>query len=118
MIEEMTAEQLFCWLAYAEVEPFGEERADVRSGVATAGLANIVIAAAGGKKMLKPSDFMPNFKPVQVQSAQFKPSGPKRRITSEEEWKRLMAPLDQIAKEYLEKKQRQLEKQQRHQVRQ
>lgn len=52
---------LMCeWMEYARRKPFGEERADLRSGIIAATIAN---ANRGkGSKRFKPSDFMPQFK--------------------------------------------------------
>jgi hypothetical protein len=45
------------WKAYAALEPFGEARADLRSGIVAATLANI--HRAKKTKAFKPHDFMP-----------------------------------------------------------
>lgn len=47
------------WIAYANLEPFGEERADFRTGIMASTVAN-VNRAKGGKEY-KPEDFMPDF---------------------------------------------------------
>lgn len=46
------------WMAYAQLEPFGEERADLRAGIVAAAASN-----AGGVRgaPAKPRDFMPDF---------------------------------------------------------
>lgn len=41
------------WLAYAELEPFGDERADLRAGI----IASSAVNVWGGKS--RPLDFMP-----------------------------------------------------------
>lgn len=56
--------QLFTeWMAYAEMEPFGEERADMRMAIETAALGNILYQLHTGKHdaPLKVEDFMPKF---------------------------------------------------------
>lgn len=32
MMERMSAEEFFGWMAYADIEPFGEDREDLRAG--------------------------------------------------------------------------------------
>jgi len=59
MLDGLTQEQLFEWMAYGQVEPFGEERADLRSAIIACVFAN---AHRGkGQKAFKVSDFMPKF---------------------------------------------------------
>lgn len=56
--------QLFAeWMAYAELEPFGEERADLRMAIETASLGNIIYQVWTGKReaIFKAEDFMPKF---------------------------------------------------------
>jgi len=60
MLEEMTSLQLSEWMAYNEIEPFGEEREDLRMGILASTMANI--NRSSGKKPYKPRDFMPVFK--------------------------------------------------------
>lgn len=102
-LDEISWEQFQEWMYYKQIEPFGEERADVRSGVAAAGIASIVAAAAGvpgGKIKFKPMDFMPQFKPAAA-STVVVPK--KKRITTEAEWRRYMAPTDEIVRKYQER---------------
>ncbi len=62
MLAEMTSQQFAEWLAYSRLEPWGEERADLRMGIVAQTIAN----ANRGKnqKPYKPQDFMPSFEPV------------------------------------------------------
>lgn len=46
------------WQAYYQLEPFGEEVADLRHGVATAVLANVNRNAQARPQPYKPSDFI------------------------------------------------------------
>jgi hypothetical protein len=46
-------------MAYFQIEPHGEERADYRAGLITSTIANIV--RKKGSKPHKPEDFMPKF---------------------------------------------------------
>ena len=56
MLEALTWQQLLGWLAYYEVEPFGEERADYRIGILTAAVHNAL--RRQGSRPYKPTDFM------------------------------------------------------------
>jgi len=47
------------WQAYERVEPFGEARADLRSGIVASVMANTW--RGKDQKAHKPSDFMPDF---------------------------------------------------------
>jgi hypothetical protein len=51
------------WMAYAEIEPFGEERADLRMAIGTAAIANIIYQLWTGKRdaPFKVEDFVPRF---------------------------------------------------------
>jgi hypothetical protein len=57
------------WIAYAAVEPFGEERADLRAAIVSATMANSIqtliysLARKHRKANFKPKDFMPEFEP-------------------------------------------------------
>lgn len=48
-------------MAYDQINPFGEERADLRAGVISSVIANVNRKA--GSKSFTPQDFMPNFEP-------------------------------------------------------
>lgn len=65
MLDGLTAEQFIRWMAYARLEPFGEERADLRSAIIAVTMAN---AWRGkGSRAFKIEDFMPEFdKPPQT----------------------------------------------------
>ena len=53
------------WRAYYEVEPWGEERADLRSAIIACTIANV---HRGKGKAFEPGDFMPEFdKPAKKQ---------------------------------------------------
>lgn len=57
MMREVSERDFRQWMAYYSLEPFGEERADLRSAIVAATIANCM----GGKKgrKYKPKDFMP-----------------------------------------------------------
>jgi hypothetical protein len=48
------------WMTYSELEPFGEERADLRTGIITATIANC-LARRKGRPAFRATDFMPKF---------------------------------------------------------
>lgn len=51
------------WLAYYEIEPFGDERADFRSAISATAISNILLKANWKRpKALKVESFMPKFK--------------------------------------------------------
>jgi hypothetical protein len=54
------------WMAYAGLEPFGEERADLRAGIIAATIANV--HRPGERDPYTPTDFMPCFGPPPPQT--------------------------------------------------
>lgn len=79
----MSWEQLLEWFEYYQLEPFGEERADLRNGIACALLANV--NRGRNSKAFSPTDFMPF-----VEKPQAKPM-------DAEGWKRLKSVLKSMA---------------------
>jgi hypothetical protein len=68
MLSEITSRQFAEWMAYAQLEPFGEERDDLRMGIVASTIAN---ANRGkGQKAYKPTDFIPDFEPETEEQAQ------------------------------------------------
>jgi hypothetical protein len=59
-IEQLDWGQALAWRAYAQIEPFGEERADLRSGIVASVIANVNRDPKKGKAF-NPQDFMPKF---------------------------------------------------------
>lgn len=57
-MQVITWEQLVEWFHFYQLEPFGEERADLRNGIACALLANVNRDPKKGKPYA-PVDFMP-----------------------------------------------------------
>lgn len=68
MLSEISSEQYAEWMAYSTLEPWGQDRDDLRAGIVAATIAN----ANRGKnqKPYKPSDFMPSFEPETEEQAQ------------------------------------------------
>ena len=59
-MQEISSREFAEWAAYYEIEPFGEERADLRAGV----VASMVGNSAGGKQgggSFEPADFVMSF---------------------------------------------------------
>ena len=61
---EIDAVEFAEWKAYWQINPFGEERADLRMGINTACLLNVHVPK--GKRRYKPSDFMPKFERKEI----------------------------------------------------
>jgi Protein of unknown function (DUF4035) len=62
---EISSAEFSEWLAYNMIEPFGEERGDLRAGIIACTFAQ---ANAKKGKRFKPEDFMPKFnKPRKTQ---------------------------------------------------
>ena len=59
MLAEISSAQFAEWLAYARLEPWGEERADLRAGIVASTIANV--NRGKGQKAYNPQDFMPKF---------------------------------------------------------
>ncbi len=59
MLSRMSAAELDEWMLYARIEPFGEERADLRMGILASLIANV--NRAKGADAFTPSDFIPVF---------------------------------------------------------
>lgn len=56
MLRRIPLPTFYDWLEYANRKPFGEERADLRMGIATSTLLNIQLAK--GERRTQPIDFM------------------------------------------------------------
>jgi hypothetical protein len=54
--ETMSGRELTEWMAYDSLEPFGEQRADLRSGIVASTIANCHRSRGPA---FKPQDFMP-----------------------------------------------------------
>ena len=52
------AREMIDWMAYWNMNPWGEDRADLRAGIIAATTANVW---AGKGRQAKPSDYMPKF---------------------------------------------------------
>ena len=70
MLEMMPARLWREWIAYSNLEPFGETRADLRAGIVAATVANANRDAKKRKRPFGPEDFMPKFEPKAPQSTE------------------------------------------------
>ncbi|MGE5619531.1 MAG: DUF4035 domain-containing protein [Sphingomonadaceae bacterium] len=68
LLSRISSRELTEWIEYAKLEPFGEERADLRAAIVAATIANVY--RRKGSKPFKPSDFMPAFGPEEAQSVE------------------------------------------------
>jgi hypothetical protein len=57
MLAQITSKQLTEWMAFYQIEPFGEERDDLRSGIVASVIANV--NRGKNRKPFKPEEFMP-----------------------------------------------------------
>lgn len=55
----MSSREFSEWMAYYAIEPFGEERADLRQALTTSAVHNSIQAQSKHPKWTKPEDFMP-----------------------------------------------------------
>lgn len=55
----MTTEDFRGWMAYYNIEPFGERRADLRAGIVAAAVRNGL--RGKGTRAFRATDFMPEF---------------------------------------------------------
>lgn len=74
------------WLAYYELEPFGEVRADLRAGIVASVIAN---ANRVKGKAFSPQDFMPDFGGEKPKAAQGSKLGPREPLKDASTFKRL-----------------------------
>jgi hypothetical protein len=57
LLDELSSSELTDWMAFDSLEPFGDQRADLRSGIVAATVANHAMNRP--KKAARPVDFMP-----------------------------------------------------------
>lgn len=71
------------WMLYAQVEPFGEERADLRSAIVASTVANVQRDPKQQREPYTAQDFMPRFEP---------PEEP----DPEERWRRILQKVEHL----------------------
>ncbi|MGM0409187.1 MAG: phage tail assembly protein T [Bacillota bacterium] len=59
----MSSKELTEWMAFYTLNPFGEEREDLRTGIIASTIVNAIqsFGDSKNKKEYKPQDFMPEF---------------------------------------------------------
>jgi len=67
LLAQISSRELTEWMAYALVEPWGEERADFRAGVVASVTANAYRDPKKRRTPYEPKDFMPSFARKQPQ---------------------------------------------------
>ena len=60
-MRELSSWQISEWIAYYGLEPFGEERSDLRAGIVAATVANVNRDAKRRRDAFRPEEFMPKF---------------------------------------------------------
>lgn len=61
LLSRMTSRDVAEWKAYFSIEPFGEERADLRMGILASLIANVNRDKKRKSEPFVPADFMPGF---------------------------------------------------------
>lgn len=65
--QRMSSREFSQWMAFSRLEPFGDERADLRNGIIAATIANTNLKK--GQKPYTPLDFIPRFSNKPKQSS-------------------------------------------------
>jgi len=63
LLTRISSHELSEWMAYEQVQPFGDARADVHAGIVAATIANVNRDPKRQKKPFRPQDFMPRWEP-------------------------------------------------------
>jgi hypothetical protein len=61
LLASISSRELTEWLVYYSLEPFGDERADLRAGIVASTVANSVRDPKRQAKPFEPRQFMPRF---------------------------------------------------------
>jgi len=60
MLKHMACSTYLDWMRYAALEPFDQQRADLRAGIIASTIVNVAMGLTGSKgRLTTPSDFMP-----------------------------------------------------------
>ena len=65
LLARVSSQELAEWTAYFILEPFGEERADVRAALVSATVANTARDPRKRRRPFTAQEFMPRFEPKQ-----------------------------------------------------
>jgi hypothetical protein len=79
LLSRTTSRELSEWMVYYELEPFGEERADLRSGIVASTIANVNRDPKKQKKPYSPQDFLPKFEGGEGVKAALSPEALRRK---------------------------------------
>ncbi len=61
LLNRISSQELTEWMAYYALEPFGEERADLRAGIVASTVANTARDPKKRARPYRPQEFMPTF---------------------------------------------------------
>ncbi len=61
LLGRISSREMAEWMVYYGLEPFGEERADLRAGIVASTVANTARDPKRQHEPFKPQDFMPKF---------------------------------------------------------
>jgi hypothetical protein len=67
MLASMSSRLLSEWMVFAQLEPFGEERADLRAGIVASTIANANRDPKQQSKAFTAREFMPQFDQVETE---------------------------------------------------
>lgn len=67
LLDEISSKELTQWFAYFSIEPFDEQRGDIRSAIIAATVANVAPRKKGGKSY-HPRDFLAFRAPISAQA--------------------------------------------------
>jgi hypothetical protein len=87
MLDSLTWSQLMEWFSYSQVEPFGDERADLRMGILASVIANVNRSSKHKPTPYKPADFIPDFSGVRAA----------KPVTDKSTWERIKATARSMA---------------------
>lgn len=61
LLARVSSRELSEWIAYSNLEPWGEKRADLRAGIVASTVANTARDRKKRGKPFSPAEFMPDF---------------------------------------------------------
>ena len=76
--QTLTHSEFIDWCAFYQLEPWGENRADLRAGIIASTMTNLYASWVGSKTTTNPADFMPTFEPHETRPTE------ERQLTDEE----------------------------------
>ncbi len=62
LLHRISSRELAEWMAFYSLEPFGEERADLRAAIIATTVANAARDPKRRRRPFRPADFMPRFR--------------------------------------------------------